>query len=68
MLRLVPQKLRLALVLDTSIVLDLLHFRDPSVEPIMRALLDLAPTKKFRLSGFRILRPTDAAALLSWNT
>lgn len=26
------------LVLDTNIVLDLLHFRDPSVEPLMRAL------------------------------
>jgi hypothetical protein len=66
MIPLVPQKLRLAPVLDTNIVLDLLHFRDPSVEPIMRTLRDLAP-KKFRLSGFRILTPTDAAALLSWN-
>lgn len=38
MIRLMPRKRRLALVLDTNIVLDLLHFRDPSVEPIMRAL------------------------------
>lgn len=40
MVRPVPRKPRLALVLDTNIVLDLLHFRDPSVEPIMRALRD----------------------------
>ena len=38
MLRLVPQKQRLALVLDTNVVLDLLHFADPGVAPIRRAL------------------------------
>ena len=36
--RLVPQKQRLALVLDTNVVLDLLHFDDPAVAPIRRAL------------------------------
>ena len=38
MFRLVPQKQRLALVLDTNVVLDLLHFDDPAVAPIRRAL------------------------------
>ena len=29
---------RLSLVLDTNVVLDLLHFRDPAVEPLREAL------------------------------
>ena len=29
---------RLSIVLDTNVVLDLLHFRDPAVEPIRQAL------------------------------
>lgn len=38
MLRIAPQKQRLALVLDTNVVLDLLHFNDPAVAPIRHAL------------------------------
>ncbi len=38
MLRPAPRKQVLALVLDTNVVLDLLHFNDPAVAPIRRAL------------------------------
>jgi putative PIN family toxin of toxin-antitoxin system len=44
MVRLAPRKQGLALILDTNVVLDLLHFRDPSVAPIMRALRDGSAT------------------------
>jgi putative PIN family toxin of toxin-antitoxin system len=38
MIRPVPQKQKLVLVLDTNVALDLLHFDDPAVAPIRRAL------------------------------